>query len=200
MLEWCWRRWTEGEESLLQRQRQSHTSTDAPRPLQRQSSAGHISNLSDFAWQPISKHGFGRGLLSFWMTLAQLYIKSRFAADSPALWHLADRHRLSHSSHCSFIDGFQGDCCVIWWCVLRAGLWAERMLERGTWMDSAFLSSFLSVISAFPNGRGNRHPQDQQQLPSRPQLCNWRYISSHDRLLSGAHRGRHPKGIIWKQS
>lgn len=26
-LEWCWRRWTEGEESLLQRQ--SHTSTDA---------------------------------------------------------------------------------------------------------------------------------------------------------------------------
>lgn len=173
-------------------------------PAARGSTAGHIWNLSHCAWQLISKHGFGRGLLSFWMTLVQLCIKSRLAADSPALWHLANRHRLSPSSHCCpFIDGFLCDCCVIWWCVrvLRAGLWAERMHERGTWIDSAFLSSaFLSVISAFLNGWGNRHPQDQQQLPPRPQLCNWRYISSHDCLLSGAHWGRHSEGIIWNQS
>lgn len=110
-LEWCcWRRWTEWAESLLQRQ--SHfsrcgASTGASRqhfselirsdreeselsmPAVWGSTTGHIWNSSNCAWQLISRHGFGRGLLLFWMTLVQLYIKSQFAADSPALWHLA---------------------------------------------------------------------------------------------------------------
>lgn len=42
-LEWCWRRWTEGAESLLQPQ--SHTSTDAVRPRQ-----PHVSTSARSYW------------------------------------------------------------------------------------------------------------------------------------------------------